>query len=114
MRLRRPDIAARPSGLGKDGDKATAAAMKAMRDEVQVLRSDKAAKKAAFDAEYDVGGKSFTPALAISTLASPIAQPSQRSIALLRCHLLSMPSYNRAGPQGKGSVGCESCKEGSI
>ncbi len=64
MQLCRPDTAARPSGLGKDGDEATAAAMKAMRDEVQALRSDKAAKKAAFDAEYDVGGESYTPGLA--------------------------------------------------
>ena len=29
--------------------------MKALRDEAKALRDEKAAKKAAFDAEYDVG-----------------------------------------------------------
>ena len=42
--------------LGADGDEATAAAMRALRDEAKVLQAEKAAKKAAFDAEYDVGG----------------------------------------------------------
>ena len=42
-------------GFGADGDEATATAMKALRDEAKVLRDEKAAKKAAFDAEYDVG-----------------------------------------------------------
>ena len=41
--------------LGADGDEATAAAMRALRDEAKVLQTEKAAKKAAFDAEYDVG-----------------------------------------------------------
>lgn len=41
--------------LGADGDEATAAAMRALRDEAKALQSEKAAKKAAFDAEYDVG-----------------------------------------------------------
>ena len=30
--------------------------MRALRDEAKVLQAEKAAKKAAFDAEYDVGG----------------------------------------------------------
>ena len=41
--------------LGADGDKATAAAMQALQDEAKALQAEKAAKKAAFDAEYDVG-----------------------------------------------------------
>ncbi len=42
-------------GFGADGDEATTTAMKALRDEAKALRDEKAAKKAAFDAEYDVG-----------------------------------------------------------
>lgn len=41
--------------FGTDGDAATAAAMRALKDESKALRDEKAAKKAAFDAEYDVG-----------------------------------------------------------
>lgn len=41
-----------------DGDAATATAMKAIQDEARARRDDKAAKKAAFDTEYDVAGES--------------------------------------------------------
>ena len=41
--------------LGGDGDVATATAMAAIRDEAAARRADKAARKAAFDSEYDVG-----------------------------------------------------------
>lgn len=47
-------------GFGADGDKATATAMKALRDEAKALRDEKAAKKAAFDSEYDVGERSLS------------------------------------------------------
>ena len=40
---------------GADGDIATATALKAIQDETKAMRSDKAAKKATFDSEYDVG-----------------------------------------------------------
>jgi len=41
--------------FGAEADTATATAMKAIRDEAQARNADKAAKKAAFDSEYDVG-----------------------------------------------------------
>jgi hypothetical protein len=41
--------------FGAEVDTATATAMKAIRDEAQARHADKAAKKAAFDSEYDVG-----------------------------------------------------------
>lgn len=44
---------------GGDGDAATATALKAIQDEARARHDDKAAKKAAFDTEYDVG--MFTP-----------------------------------------------------
>ena len=45
--------------LSADGDEATAAAMRALRDEAKALQAEKAAKKAAFDAEYDVGERFY-------------------------------------------------------
>ena len=41
--------------FGGDGDAATATALKAIQDEAKARRDDKAAKKASFDTEYDVG-----------------------------------------------------------
>ena len=41
--------------FGGDGDAATATALKAIQDEARARRDDKAAKKTAFDNEYDVG-----------------------------------------------------------
>ena len=40
---------------GADGDAATATALKAIEDEARARREEKAAQKAAFDSEYDVG-----------------------------------------------------------
>ena len=41
--------------FGGDGDAATATALKAIQDEARARQDDKAAKKTAFDSEYDVG-----------------------------------------------------------
>jgi len=41
--------------FGGEADAATATAMQAIRDEAKARNADKAAKKAAFDSEYDVG-----------------------------------------------------------
>ena len=41
--------------FGGDGDAATATALKAIQDEAKARQDDKAAKKAVFDTEYDVG-----------------------------------------------------------
>ena len=58
--------------FGADGDKATAAAMKALRDEAKALRDEKAAKKAAFDSEYDVGELRLpAPPLSVTVYAGP-------------------------------------------
>ena len=50
--------------FGADGDKTTATAMKAIQDaaadEAKQRLAEKAAKKAAFNAEYDVGRLSFS------------------------------------------------------
>ena len=43
--------------FGADGDEATGAALQAIQDEAQAARrTEKAAKKSIFDAEYDTGG----------------------------------------------------------
>ena len=55
-------------GFGKDGDAATATAMKALRDEAKALRNEKAAKKAAFDSEYDIGERSSCPSACTTSL----------------------------------------------
>lgn len=50
--------------FGADGDQTTATAMKAIQDaaadEAKQRLAEKAAKKAAFNAEYDVGRLSFS------------------------------------------------------
>lgn len=57
--------------FGADGDRATAAAIKAIQAEEHVRVEEKTAKKAAFDTEYDVGKRDQQPVLwSLGTAAS--------------------------------------------
>lgn len=58
--------------FGADGDAATVTALKAIQDETTALKSSKAAKKAAFDSEYDVGESSAVPFSGQSDIRKPL------------------------------------------